>query len=110
MDTLKINSNIIIVVAEPWNFVSSEGDNRFAGTIINFTETTYGDTYLIKVNSPFIFNGQKIGYVVAVYRNRAINLKGLNISIIPDDIVEKFNDFNSIKDYLKFIIIGSFKD
>jgi hypothetical protein len=106
---VQINQKVTIDVAEPWDFTSSEGDNIFSGIISDYATSSTGEVYLIKNNKSFFLNGKKVNYVVATYRNKKINDKALNLAYIPDEAITDFKNFDTIKDKLEFIIIGSIK-
>ena len=104
---MKINQQVKILVSEPWDFTSPEGNNIFTGVVIDSTNSVFGETYLIKINKPFVMNGLSINYIVVIYRNKDKDSRNLNIAYIPDDVVDQFRKLEEIKDKLKFIIIGS---
>ena len=104
---MRIKQQVTIKVAEPWDFTSPEGDNIFSGVVSEYINSVNGEAYLIKNNRTFILNGISVNYVVAMYRNKSIDCKNVNIAYIPDDLVNQFKKLESIKDKLKFIIIGS---
>ena len=104
---MQINQQVKVIVSEPWDFTSLEGDNEFSGIVHEYINSSFGEAYLIKNNVPFMLNGIKVSFVVAVYRNKNIDAKSLNIAYIPDDIISQFKQLDVIKDKLKFIIIGS---
>jgi ribosomal protein L19 len=104
---MKISQQVTIKVAEPWNFTSQEGDNIFSGVVIDYTNSVNGEAFLIKNHNTFIVSGTSVNYIVAMYRNKSIDCKKLNIAYIPDDSINQFKKLDIIKDKLKFIIIGS---
>lgn len=104
---MQINQQVTIKVAEPWDFTSPEGDNIFSGVVFDYINSVNGEAFLIKNNRSFILNGASVNYVVAMYRNKSIDCKNLNIAYMPDDIVKHFKELDNVKDKLKFIIIGS---
>lgn len=104
---MQINQYVTIKVAEPWDFISPEGDNIFSGIVSDYTNSVDGEAFLIKNNRSFILNGASVNYVVAMYRNKGIDCKNLNIAYMQDDIVKHFKELDNVKDKLKFIIIGS---
>jgi hypothetical protein len=104
---MQISQQVTIKVAEPWDFTSQEGDNIFTGVVIDYTNSVNGEAFLIKNRNTFIVSGKNINYVVAMYRNKSIDCRNLNIAYIPDDIINQFKKLDTIKDKLKFIIVGS---
>ncbi|ATW25276.1 hypothetical protein [Candidatus Formimonas warabiya] len=104
---MQINQQVKLIVAEPWNFTSPEGDNKFSGVVCEYTNSNSGEAYLIKNNVPFVHNGAKVSYVVAMYRNKDVSDKNMNIAYIPDNLTHQFNQFDTIFDKLQFVIIGS---
>jgi hypothetical protein len=103
---MDFGDKITIIVGEPWDFTSSEGDNIFSGTFINSIVFNSSMISLVKVNHPFILNGSIINYVVLTPRGK-INV---DIGHIPDDCVSEFEQFGKIKECLQFIMIGSIKE
>lgn len=104
---MQVNQQVRIIVSEPWNFSSPEGDNKFSGIVCESTNFSLGEAYLIKNNFPFILNGNKVSYVVAMFRNKEVDAKSMNIAYIPDENKAQFKQLDDIKDKLKFLIIGS---
>lgn len=104
---MQINQQVKIKVSEPWDFTSPEGNNIFSGVVSDYTNSVLGEAYLIKNNKTFILNGMSVNYIVAVYRNKGIDSRNLNIAYIPDDVVNQFKRLERIRDKLKFIIVGS---
>ena len=114
-----IEQMIMILIAEPWDFSSTDGNNKFSGKIVEKTmfDRNYGkrnpnleEAYLIKVNAPFFTDGLKVNYVVAEYRNKQVDSKGFNLYYLPDELVGQFMNLDNIINKLKFIIIGSAED
>lgn len=97
--------DVIISVGEPWDFSSEDGENRFLGRIIKHNGEKDELRYLIKVNKPFQSKNILVRYVVTQTRNMP---KNINIYYIPDELINSFDDLNSIKDKLVFVAIGSF--
>ncbi|MDA8212703.1 MAG: hypothetical protein M0021_12610 [Clostridia bacterium] len=102
---LRANENVKIVVSEPWDFNSPEGDNIFTGVIIDQTNSSLGEAYLMKVSSTFQVNGISVSNVVVVPRGN--NPKAVNVYYIPDDLLPRFSDIKTITEKLRFIIVGT---
>jgi hypothetical protein len=103
------NDEVLIMVGEPWDFTSKDGDNRFIGKIINCIKESNEDRYLIEVNNPFILKNKMVNYVATQTRNTQYP-ENINMYYIPDELINNFSNLESIRDYLVFIAIGSFKN
>lgn len=103
---MQINENVKIVVAEPWDFTSEEGDNVFSGKVSEITSMNSNEAYLIKCSFPFVLNNIIVKYVVATYRNKKVDSKVVNIAYIPDEAIDQFSNLGSIINEMKFIMIG----
>lgn len=66
-----VNHNIIGGVGEPWDFVSSYGDNCFFGQIISVELRAESEQILLCDISPFEKQGVKIHRIVARLRNKS---------------------------------------
>ena len=104
---MQINQHVTIKVAEPWDFFESKGNNIFSGIVIGYTDSVKKGAFLIKSEQPFVLNGIRVNYVVAMYRSKNADCKNLNLAYIADDLVNRFQELNSIESELKFIMIGS---
>jgi hypothetical protein len=102
---MNAREKIVILVAEPWDFTSTEGNNIFSGTIIDNLNFNHDEVSLVKVNQPFTIDEIIINYVVITNRHKP----HVNIGYIPDNYVHLFKQFDSIKERIKFIMIGSLK-
>ena len=98
---------ITIIVAEPWDFKSSLGDNALSGTICDRTVSKYGDAYLLKSDESIDIKSAKVQYMVMMHRNKEISPNSFNVAYIPDDFVPQFHSLDDIMGELIFIIIGS---
>jgi hypothetical protein len=103
---LRVNDIIKIIVSEPWDFSSPEGDNVFSGKIQDQIKTSFGELYLLRVSTPFQFKTSLINWIAISRRD---NHNSVNVYHINEKDVVSFKDVESIKDKLQFIIIGSIK-
>lgn len=114
----EVHKKVTIIVAEPWDFTTPEGDNKFSGTVLNKTifnrmksksKPRYDNAFLLKVNVPFVIDNLTVNYIVAEYRNKEVRLENFNMYYIPDAYINQFETLDTVIDKLKFIIIGSIK-
>lgn len=101
---MKIKDNVKIIVSEPWNFASSEGDNIFSAKIYDKAKSSLGEVYLLKVKIPFIIDNLLIKWIVISKRDKH---NSVNVYNICDKDIASFKNIDTIKNRLKFIIIGS---
>ena len=106
---MNINDKLKIIVSEPWNFISSDGDNLFYCTIVNLNKTDRRELYLAKTESHFELDNRKIAFVILQKRDYQNN-NHYNIYVFRGDYdVNLFNNDNDIWGKLDFKIIGSIK-
>ncbi len=97
---------IKIIISEPWDFVSPEGDNKLIGSIHSLLNSTDGrERFIIRVQVPFLYNNYIIDYLVATKRHNE-DTKQYNFHYSPNELANA-NSFEKIKDKLDFILIGS---
>ena len=101
-----LGRTVQIIVAEPWDFTSPEGDNKFSGQIIQSISKDVGTINLIKIYSPFAINNLIVKYVVTVPRQR-IDTTQINIYHVPEDIIRMDNFWELLESNTSFIAIGS---
>lgn len=107
LNVMKVNDKIKIIVSEPWNFSSSDGDNLFYCSVINLNKTDKRELYLARINSNFEINNRKVDFVILQKRD---NNNCYNIYIFKDNYdINSFSDDKDIGEKLDFKIIGSIK-
>lgn len=104
---MKINEKVKVIVSEPWNFSSSDGENIFKCRIIDYNKYNDEIIYLADVSSKFNIDDKEINKIVLQPRNK--NNNDYNIYYINEDYTKVFNSENIINN-LRFIMIGSIKD
>jgi hypothetical protein len=104
---MRISETVFFGVAEPWDFESFDGKNRFSGKICDIAILDSNKEYLIEINRPFILDGKLIEYVVAILRNKQIYSEIYNISHIPRNLISQFGKTTSILNEESFIMIVS---
>lgn len=106
---MKINQKIKIFVAEPWDFVSSDGQNTFYCTIRDRNNGENSFMYFAEVNSDFTIDGDKVEYIMMIKRNEDNRIFNIYCPINNKDRqIGNFEDKNIIDNW-KFIMIGNCK-
>lgn len=103
------NQRIKVIVAEPWDFASSEGNNVFTATIMRHIYFADKEAYLLRVEIPFELTGQLVRYAVATSRDQLSDLARVNIAYIPDECVDRFDHLSEVEWAMEFVIIGLMK-
>ena len=102
---MKINDKIKIVVSEPWNFTSSDGDNMFYCLVMDTKKVDTKELLLAKAVSIFKIKGAVISNIVLQSRNT--QGQQYNIYLLPKGYcLDDFQNDNSIGKKLIFSIIG----
>lgn len=106
---MNINDKLKVMVAEPWDFSSSDGENLFYCTVIDINRADKRELYLSKTISLFEIDGQKVDFVILQSRDYH-NYKNYNIYIFKGDYdISSFCGDKDIGGKLNFVIIGSMK-
>jgi hypothetical protein len=106
---MDVKDKLKIIVAEPWNFSSSDGDNLFYCTIINLNKTDKRELYLARTHSHFEINNNKVDFVILQKRDYQNN-NHYNIYIFKDNYdINLFSGDKDIGEKMDFKIIGSVK-
>ena len=106
---MKVGEKIKILVAEPWDFVSSDGQNAFYCTIRGRNNCENSFMYFAEVNSDFTIDGNKVEYIMMRKRNEDSRTFNIYCPIDNKDMqIGNYEDKNIIDNW-KFIIIGSCK-
>lgn len=96
-----------IIVSEPWDFTSAEGDNKFSGKILESVhDNNVGMRNLIKVKSPFHLSNLFVEYVITVPRQKGNN-KNINVYYISEEVIRSGDFWINIENEICFIAIGS---
>ena len=108
LEIMKMNDKIKIIVSEPWNFTSSDGDNLFYCKVDDINKTDTRELVLAKAISAFKIRGSEVKNVVLQPRNTQD--QQYNIYLLPKEYcLDDFQNDNSIGQKLIFAIIGVMK-
>ena len=105
---MKSNDEVRVLVGEPWDFSSPEGDNLFSGRIINVMSTRFGEALIIKVRRPFTIDGSEVSYLLAMHRHvNEVTWRHITALEVPIDQLDSVLQNDDVTAALKIVVVGT---
>jgi len=106
---MEIGDRVKVVVSDPWDFVSPDGDNAVAGRLIRVLRTRLGEALLIETSKPFVVHEREVSYLLALHRHMGESIWDCVtvLEVSPQELRELLSGGEVPTTGLPTIIVGS---